>query len=186
MYDSTTTSVLKSDAAPGQLYSAASQKDNLVAREYSRIAQEQNALTQKSNDLNIKIASSTKKDSIAMMAFTFITALFLPGTYVSSLFSMSMFDWMAGPNGGRLVSARLWIYWVITIPLTAAVMAGWFLWYRAADAAWRRETRLEGDSETEEAKTRKMPGPASSLEYGVGNARPRPTGSNLLSGAHVL
>ena len=115
--------VLTSDVS--QLYSAASQKDNLVAS---------------------RIASSTKKDSIAMMAFTFITALFLPGTYIASVFSMGMFNWMpetSSGEDGRVVSTRFWIYWVVTIPLTFATMAGWYLWYRAADAEWRKTTQLE-------------------------------------------
>ena len=74
------------------LYSAASQKENAIALQYSRIAQEQNEIAIRDSQLNTKIASSTKKDSIAMAIFTFITALFLPGTYIASLFSMSMFD----------------------------------------------------------------------------------------------
>ncbi|KIW62431.1 hypothetical protein, variant [Phialophora macrospora] len=107
------------------LYSATSQKDNLVAS---------------------RIASSTKKDSIAMMAFTFITAFFLPGTYIASVFSTGMFDWMPANSSGddhQVVSTRFWIYWVTTVPLTTAVMAGWYFWYRAADAEWRRTTQLE-------------------------------------------
>ena len=81
-----------------------------------------------------------------MMAFTFITALFLPGTYIASVFSTGMFNWMPDNSSreeGRVVSTRFWIYWVVTIPLTFGTMAGWYLWYRAADAEWRKTTQLE-------------------------------------------
>ena len=57
-----------------QLYSAASQLDNIAARELSLLAQRQSALAQKSNELNLRMATSTKKDSIAMMAFTFVSS----------------------------------------------------------------------------------------------------------------
>lgn len=64
---------------------------------------------------------------------------------------MSMFNWMPdsdpnpgpGSGGSRVVAGRFWIYWVVTIPLTVAVMLGWYFWYRAADSAWRREAKLE-------------------------------------------
>ncbi|KAJ9614554.1 hypothetical protein H2200_002691 [Cladophialophora chaetospira] len=131
------------------LYSAASQTDNIIARDYSRIAQENSALAQRSNELNLRIAGSTKKDSIAMMAFTSITALFLPRSYISSLFSMDMFNWMASAaeNEGRVVSTRFWIYWAVTVPLTTTVMMGWYVWYRTADAAWRKEAKIEMEKE---------------------------------------
>jgi hypothetical protein len=58
---------------------------------------------------------------------------------------MNMFNWLddAQQNSGRVVSSRFWIYWVATVPLTLAVMGGWYIWYRTADAAWRREAKVE-------------------------------------------
>ncbi|KAI9712334.1 MAG: hypothetical protein M1820_001547 [Bogoriella megaspora] len=99
------------------------------------------AISQRESQTSITIASSSKKDSIAMMTFTFITALFLPGTFIATLFSMSMFAWQAIANdsGQRVVSTNFWIYWVITVPLTIAVMIGWRLWYKHADRQWKQE-----------------------------------------------
>ena len=75
-----------------------------------------------------------------MKTFTFITALFLPGTYVASLFSMSVFDWQGSSAHAKspIVSHSFWIYWVITIPLTIMVMLGWIWWYRRADIAYKK------------------------------------------------
>lgn len=52
-----------------------------------------------------------------MMTFTFITALFLPGTYVASLFSISMFQWQLSPETDvkTRVSNSFWIYWATTL-----------------------------------------------------------------------
>ena len=60
-----------------------------------------------------------------MKTLAAVTVTFLPGTFVSSLFSMSMFDWQAG---GRVVITKFWIYWAITIPLTLVTMALWYAW----------------------------------------------------------
>ncbi|ETN38011.1 uncharacterized protein HMPREF1541_07634 [Cyphellophora europaea CBS 101466] len=131
------------------LYSAASQKENAIALQYSRMAQEQNELAQRDVQLNTRIATSTKKDSVAMTIFTFITASFLPGTYIASLFSMSMFDWLHDDDEGT-VSPLLWVYWLVTIPLTAIVLAGWWLWYKRADREWQKETGCHLDGTADE------------------------------------
>ena len=80
-----------------------------------------------------------------MITFTFITAFFLPGTFVSTLFSMPMFNWQAAssrPSQSK-VSAYFWVYWLVTIPLTMAVMTGWVLWYKYANRRWQEETEID-------------------------------------------
>lgn len=47
----------------------------------------------KANVLNLEVARSTKEDSISMSTFTFITALYLPLSFVATLFSMTIFNW---------------------------------------------------------------------------------------------
>jgi hypothetical protein len=75
------------------------------------------------------IANTTKEDSYAMRTIAIMSILFLPGTFVSSFFSMDMFDWQA-PKGASVVSFRFWIYWAVTAPLTVAVVSIWFFWLR--------------------------------------------------------
>ena len=75
------------------------------------------------------IANTTKEDSYAMRTIAVMSILFLPGTFVSSFFSMDMFDWQA-PKGASVVSFRFWIYWAVTAPLTVVVVSIWFLWLR--------------------------------------------------------
>jgi hypothetical protein len=53
----------------------------------------------------------------------------LPGTAVASLFSMNMFNWSAA-DGGDIASKWLWIYFVVTIPLTGLTLALWWFWNR--------------------------------------------------------
>ncbi len=106
---------------------------------YSVIGQQDGLISRKDSKLNIAIASSSKKDSIAMMTFTFITALFLPGAYISSLFSTTMFNWQTSASSsgsdGHL-SSYFWVYWAVTLPLTLVTLGGWYVWYRYADKQW--------------------------------------------------
>lgn len=75
------------------------------------------------------IANTTKEDSYAMRTIAIMSIIFLPGTFVSSFFSMDMFDWQA-PKGTSVVSFRFWIYWAVNAPLTVVVVSIWFLWLR--------------------------------------------------------
>ena len=91
---------------------------------YSVVAQQDNFLNRWDSRLNQIIARSAKRDSISMTTFTFIAALFLPGTFVATLFSMTMFDWTGVSSNSTsdssmpYVSNLFWLFWVIAVPLT--------------------------------------------------------------------
>lgn len=85
-----------------------------------------------------RLAHASKRDSTAMKTLSLLGALFLPGTFLASLFSMSFFDFNVGPEfpgmdpddysgKGAQVSEYLWLYFVVTIPLTLAIVGAW--WY---------------------------------------------------------
>ncbi|KAH7348240.1 hypothetical protein BKA66DRAFT_576155 [Pyrenochaeta sp. MPI-SDFR-AT-0127] len=77
---------------------------------YALIAQQDNALNHRYGaDMRIIAA---------------VTLLFLPGTFVATLFSASFWDFGPG-NQGPKVSQYIWVYWVITIVLTLAVLCIW-------------------------------------------------------------
>lgn len=83
-------------------------------------------IAQRDNRINLEIAASNKQDGFAMKTISIMTIVFLPGTFISSFFSMSMFDWQAE----TVISSRFWIYWIITIPLTVIVLAVWTIWMK--------------------------------------------------------
>lgn len=85
-----------------------------------------------------RLAHASKRDSTAMKTLSLLGALFLPGTFLSSIFSMSFFDFNVGKaypgmdpddysGKGASVSEYLWLYFVVTIPLTLAIVGAW--WY---------------------------------------------------------
>jgi hypothetical protein len=107
-----------------------------------------------------------------MTTFTFITALFLPGTFICALLSLTMIEWQpdfltvsnptasataSGGGSGNTtisiddgngkgnadVSKYFWVFWVIDIPLTFLVLLGWWLWFKRTKTAWMKENNID-------------------------------------------
>ena len=126
----------------------------LKERVLSQIQVLYSVTAQTDNRLSARIAVSSGRDSTAMKTLAFITALFLPGTYVATLFSMSMFEWNASSSpsspsssssSSPILSSKFWIYWAITIPLTIAVIAFWRVWWVQQDKAYQAQLAGEMD-----------------------------------------
>jgi hypothetical protein len=63
-----------------------------------------------------------------MRVITAITVLFLPATFTATFFSTTFFGFNADLEG-RVYSKWLWLYFVVTVVLTAVVIIGtWLLW----------------------------------------------------------
>ncbi len=93
-----------------------------------------------------RLAHTTGRESISIISL--FGAIFLPATYLASIFSMSFFDFTphgnvdntlsssgGGNDSGPSVSPLLWIYFAITGPVTLLIVVGWRWWDR------RREMR---------------------------------------------
>ncbi len=88
-------------------------------------------------------------------------AIFLPASYIASIFSMSFFDFTpsgtndntassssSGKNGGSSVSPLLWIYFAITAPLTLLLVVCWRWWDRRRKRRYAEEDEhIEKDIE---------------------------------------
>lgn len=52
---------------------------------------------------------------------------------------MSIFDWEERKESkGQVASKWIWLYFAISIPLTAIVFAFWWLWYRQKEKKYRQ------------------------------------------------
>lgn len=120
---------------------------------YSKMAQED-------NNLNARMAVASTRDSSSMKALAVITAIFLPGEYIGTLFGVSMFDWQEGTAGDPAVSndapdgwphpvvmPSFWIYWAFTLPLTLIIVAGWRAWWVNQDRYFRRHLSVDLSNE---------------------------------------
>ncbi|KAF2035891.1 hypothetical protein EK21DRAFT_53237 [Setomelanomma holmii] len=99
---------------------------------YNLVAQRDNKDSLKMAATQTDIANTTKEDSFAMRTIAIMSIFFLPGTFVSSFFSMGMFNWQAA-KGVSVLSSRFWIYWAVTVPLTLLVFSIWLFWLRSHD-----------------------------------------------------
>ncbi|KAL2063629.1 hypothetical protein VTL71DRAFT_5434 [Oculimacula yallundae] len=91
-------------------------------------AQRDNRLTQDISNLTTDIALQTQRDGASMSTLAFVTAVFLPGTFVCSVLSTVFFSY---DGISFAVSTWWWLLPVAVVPLTAAVLYLWFFVYRA-------------------------------------------------------
>jgi hypothetical protein len=109
-----------------------------------------NIINQKEARLNLdmaaqqrRLAHASKRDSNSMKSLSLLGAVFLPATYLASLFSMTFFNFQN--SDGPSVSSDLWIYFVITVPLTVLIVLFWRWWDK------RREVQYAAEDEVLEA-----------------------------------
>lgn len=101
-----------------------------------------------------KLAHASKRDSTAMKTISLLGAIFLPGAYLASVFSMTFFNFQ---NPGPVVSSNFWIYWAITVPLTMAIVGFWYVWEKRREAIYDKEdVDLEKGSEDMERQIMAM------------------------------
>lgn len=93
-----------------------------------------------------RIAEATMSDSASMKTIAILTMVFLPGTAVASFFSMTMFNWSAD-SGQSLASVWLWVYFVAAVPLTAVVLAVWWVCTKRREKELRRKNGRAADGD---------------------------------------
>ncbi|OAA48309.1 Mg2+ transporter protein, CorA-like/Zinc transport protein ZntB [Beauveria brongniartii RCEF 3172] len=114
-----------------------------------------NIMSQREARLNLEIAGeqrriahASKRDSTAMKTISLLGTLFLPGTFLASVFSMTFFNFQS--SAGPVISDKLWVYFLLTIPITAAIVGIW-IWYDK-----RKEAQYAQDDEDLEKDITKM------------------------------
>lgn len=115
-------------------------------------------MAQEDNNLNARMAVASSRDSSSMKALAVITAVFLPGEFMSSLFGMGIFDWQSdngsssngngssssgGDDNDPVVGYDFWIYWATTVPLTILILVLWRAWWVGQDRYFRKHLSKE-------------------------------------------
>jgi hypothetical protein len=112
---------------------------NHINLTFSLIAQDENRVARSMARESALIAVATKRDSTAMKTIALLTIVFLPPTFVATFFSMTMFDWKPQDQDSGVASKYLWVYWVVSIPLTAFVLLCWRVWLKMEDKKYQTE-----------------------------------------------
>jgi hypothetical protein len=126
-------------------------------------------MAQEGDNLNARMAIASTRDSSSMKALAVITALFLPGDFIGTLFGMSMFEWgdVGDDNDATtktvkpdpVVTSLFWIYWSVTIPLTISILCIWRAWWVAQDRHFRKHLSRDLSEEqfwTEDGRPRTL------------------------------
>lgn len=108
-----------------------------------KIIQVNNLVSQNHSHSATIIARETRKDSSSMKTIAALTMLFLPATFIATVFGMSFFDYS---DHGILVSGHWWLYVVITVPTTLLIFIIWLAWNPEAEPleaakGWSRRSR---------------------------------------------
>ena len=110
-----------------------------------------------------------------MKTLAVVTMFFLPGSFVSSLFSTDLFHWDGVDlrSGSITVPAtpQLALYWVITIPLTLATFTLYFIWLTYQK--WER-TRKYGKPELDRFSNGNGNGSGGGIRHELGTKLFRP------------
>lgn len=78
-----------------------------------------------------------------------VTLIFLPGTFVATVFSTGMFNWDNGDDSttdgvkGKTVSGYIWVYFMLTGILTFVVLIAWALFSWVQNRKMLRQFTLD-------------------------------------------
>ena len=106
-----------------------------------------NLVTQQDALDNLNLATEMKKDSTSMKSIAAVTMVFLPGTFTASVFSAGIFGEKEGSLTAFEVTGMLWLWVVITLPITLVTVVCY--WY------YKRWTEREGQVQKEGVKKTK-------------------------------
>ncbi|KAL2022280.1 hypothetical protein VTK56DRAFT_5678 [Thermocarpiscus australiensis] len=127
---------------------------------YNIIAQKESKLGLQMAGEQRRLAHAAKRDSTSMKILSLLGAIFLPATYLASVFGMSFFDFHPDNNSDSSsptpttttttaassanasaspVSPLLWIYFAITVPLTLVIVVCWRVWDRRREVRYAQE-----------------------------------------------
>ncbi|KAF4839441.1 hypothetical protein CGCSCA4_v011268 [Colletotrichum siamense] len=101
---------------------------------------------------NMEIASRTKSDSTQMKSIALLTMVFLPATFLATVFSMSFFNWQPESEKGETeVSPRIWIYVVMATGVTILTVLAW-LWFIKGRRSWKQRRQSVDEYELSDSQ----------------------------------
>ena len=118
-------------------------------------------MAQEDNILTARMAVTSTRDSSSLKALAVITAVFMPGDFMASIFGMSMWEAWYDQDAGHttLLPPRFWLYFKITLPLTIVILVAWRAWWVSQDRFFRKHLSKELSEErywTEDRRPRRL------------------------------
>ncbi|OGE52402.1 hypothetical protein PENARI_c010G08513 [Penicillium arizonense] len=124
---------------------------NLRQRTNNFITLLYNLITGHDSTVNLRIATQSasiareaRKDSMSMKIIAAVTLIYLPATFVCSLFGTNLVAFDTSPGSTRsdfVVSRWWWLYLAFAVPLTVLTIFGFWLWRRFRETPRVREKK---------------------------------------------
>jgi hypothetical protein len=109
------------------VYSMIGQRDADASKEIAATSLFHNEAMKEIAEDSRQIAILTRRDSVDMRIIAAVTLVFLPGTFMATMFGSGFFRFFPQDSSKRVVSGWIWLYFVLTVAVTAAVLMFW--WY---------------------------------------------------------
>jgi hypothetical protein len=85
------------------------------------------------SEQSVRIVTETHRDGRTMRGIAWVTIAFLPATFVTSFFGMNFFNGKQGIPAFDEASRNVWIFFVVALPVSAAVLTVFWWWDRKAE-----------------------------------------------------
>ncbi|KIW48924.1 uncharacterized protein PV06_01480 [Exophiala oligosperma] len=89
----------------------------------------QNVINLSFNLVAQKDSSRIKTESSSMHTIALTTLIFLPISTVATIFGSAFFNFGGNERGDMSLSKHFWVFWVISVPLTVAVLTIWIYFH---------------------------------------------------------
>jgi len=117
---------------------------------YTLISQRESRSQVELAKISRRLAELTQSDSTHMRVIAGVTLVFLPATFMATFFSTTFFDFR--PSEKDYVSKWIWLYCLLTICLTVAILGLW--WYALRSVRRKTQVALRRRSELKEKTLR--------------------------------
>lgn len=120
---------------------------NLLAKQDNQFSQQIAAQSLDLSEDSRQIAAASKRDSSAMKGIAILTMVFLPGSYISALFAVPVFNFSSDSRVPQL-KRTFWLYWAVTAPLTIVVLIAYLSYAALIKRKHHHEDRKVKDRAT--------------------------------------
>ncbi|KAG4031171.1 hypothetical protein MFRU_010g02960 [Monilinia fructicola] len=151
---------------------------------YNIIAQKESKLNFQMAKEQRQLAHAAKRDSSTMKTISLLSAIFFPGVYLASVFSMTFFNFQ--DDGTPAVSESFWVYWAVTIPCTMIIVGWWYVWEKKRERRYNLEDiDLEKGSDDMEKEIMATMRKRTMSKASTWDRKNPPMGNGGISGGHV-
>ena len=109
--------------------------------------------SQRTADESKNVAVETRRDSTSMKTIAGLTMVYLPSTFVATIFSTGFFN-VTGSGSGLIVSAAIWKFIAVAAILTAITISVWVYLNKRGVPTFLHWTQIASEQDKDKSKRR--------------------------------